>query len=97
MMATDRLCAGELEISCTQNLTCREGLKLDLLPRAAQLDADLGAKEAQRMALLGEVALLRSQGAKAEQRIAVLEREVVALVAQAEQSSYEHELAQQVI
>ena len=48
------------------------------------------------MALLAEVALLRSQGAKAEQRIGVLESEVVALMAQAEQSSYEHELAQKV-
>ena len=65
-------------------------------PRAAQLEADLGAKEAQRAALLAEVALLRSQDAKAEQRIAVLEGEVVALMAQAEHSSYEHELAQQV-
>ncbi len=49
------------------------------------------------MALLAEVALLRSQGAKAEQRIAVLESEVVALMAQAEQGSYEHELAQKVL
>ncbi len=56
----------------------------------------MGAKDAQRVALLAEVALLRSQAAKAEQRIGVLEGEVVALMAQAEQSSYEHELAQQV-
>lgn len=42
------------------------------------------------------MALLRSQAAKAEQRIGVLEGEVVALTAQAEQSSYEHELAQKV-
>ena len=47
--------------------------------RAAQLEAELGAKEAQRVALLAEVALLRSQGARAEQRIAVLEGEVMAL------------------
>ena len=42
------------------------------------------------------MALLRSQAAKAEQRIGVLECEVMALTAQAEQSSYEHELAQKV-
>ena len=64
--------------------------------RAAQLEIELGAKEAQRAALLAEVALLRSQAAKAELRIGVLECEVVALTAQAEQSSYEHELAQKV-
>ncbi len=64
--------------------------------RAAQLEAELSAKETQRVALLAEVVLLRSQGAKAKQRITVLEAEVVALMAQAEQSSYEHELAQQV-
>jgi len=56
----------------------------------------LGTKEAQRAALLAEVALLRTQAAKAEQRIRILELEVVALMAQAEQSSYEHELAQKV-
>lgn len=64
--------------------------------RAAQLEAELGAKEAQRAALLAEVALLRAQAAKAEQRISALEKEVVALMAQAEQSNYEHEIAQQV-
>ena len=56
----------------------------------------MGTKEAQRVALLAEVALLRTQAAKAEQRIGTVEMEVVALMAQAEQSSYEHELAQKV-
>ena len=71
-------------------------LMLAKLCRAANLEAELGTKEAQRAALLAEVALLRSQAGKAEQRVAVLEGEVVALTAQAEQSSYEHELAQKV-
>ena len=64
--------------------------------RVAQLEAELGAREAHRAALMAEVALLRTQAAKAEQRIGVLEREVAALMQQAEQSSYEHALAQQV-
>ena len=64
--------------------------------RGAQLEAELGAREAQRAALLAEVALLRIQAVKAEQRISVLEREVMSVMQEAEQSSYEHALAQQV-
>ena len=64
--------------------------------RAAELEAELGAREAQRAALLAEVALLRTQAAQAEQRISVLQSEVAALMQQAEQSSCEHALAQQV-